>query len=330
VNASPPVTVTVTGAAGAIGYALLPRIASGNVLGDDTLVELRLLEVPQAMGALEGVVMELEDSAFPLVAGVEITDDPNVAFAGCNIALLVGARPRTKGMERSELLEANGAIFTVQGKALSENAADDVKVLVVGNPANTNCLIAMNNAPDIPRERFTAMMRLDHNRAKAQLARKAGAHVREIHRMTIWGNHSTTQYPDITHALVGDRPATEVVDDRGWLVDEFIPTVQKRGAAVIEARGASSAKSAASAAVDHVRDWVLGTPDGDWVSMAVCSDGSYEVEEGLISGFPCTCSGGEWSVVEGLEVDDFSRERIDATVNELKEERDTVNRLALI
>ena len=329
-NASPPVTVTVTGAAGAIGYALLPRIASGNVLGDDTLVELRLLEVPQAMGALEGVVMELEDSAFPLVAGVEITDDPNVAFAGCNIALLVGARPRTKGMERSELLEANGAIFTVQGKALSENAADDVKVLVVGNPANTNCLIAMNNAPDIPRERFTAMMRLDHNRAKAQLARKAGAHVREIHRMTIWGNHSTTQYPDITHALVGDRPATEVVDDRGWLVDEFIPTVQKRGAAVIEARGASSAKSAASAAVDHVRDWVLGTPDGDWVSMAVCSDGSYEVEEGLISGFPCTCSGGEWSVVEGLEVDDFSRERIDATVNELKEERDTVNRLALI
>ena len=329
-NASPPVTVTVTGAAGAIGYALLPRIASGNVLGDDTLVELRLLEVPQAMGALEGVVMELEDSAFPLVAGVEITDDPNVAFAGCNIALLVGARPRTKGMERSELLEANGAIFTVQGKALSENAADDVKVLVVGNPANTNCLIAMNNAPDIPRERFTAMMRLDHNRAKAQLARKAGAHVRDIHRMTIWGNHSTTQYPDITHALVGDRPATEVVDDRGWLVDEFIPTVQKRGAAVIEARGASSAKSAASAAVDHVRDWVLGTPDGDWVSMAVCSDGSYEVEEGLISGFPCTCSGGEWSVVEGLEVDDFSRERIDATVNELKEERDTVNRLALI
>ena len=329
-NASPPVTVTVTGAAGAIGYALLPRIASGNMLGDDTLVELRLLEVPQAMGALEGVVMELEDSAFPLVAGVEITDDPNVAFDGCNLALLVGARPRTKGMERSELLEANGAIFTVQGKALSENAAGDVKILVVGNPANTNCLIAMSNAPDIPRERFTAMMRLDHNRAKAQLARKAGAHVREIHRMTIWGNHSTTQYPDITHALVGDRPATEVVDDRGWLVDEFIPTVQKRGAAVIEARGASSAKSAASAAVDHVRDWALGTPDGDWVSMAVCSDGSYEVDEGLISGFPCTCSGGEWSVVEGLKVDDFSRERIDATVNELKEERDTVNRLALI
>jgi malate dehydrogenase len=322
--------VTVTGAAGQIGYALLPRIASGNMLGEDTLVELRLLEIPQAMQALEGVVMEIEDSAFPLVAGVEITDDPNVAFDGVNIALLVGSRPRTKGMERSELLEANGAIFTVQGKALSDHAADDVKVLVVGNPANTNCLIAMNNAPDIPSERFTAMMRLDHNRAKAQLAKKAGAHVREVQRMTIWGNHSATQYPDITHALIGGRPAPEVVDDRQWLVDEFIPSVQKRGAAIIEARGASSAKSAASAAVDHVRDWVDGTPEGDWVSMAVCSDGSYDVEEGLISGFPCTCAGGEWSIVEGLDIDDFSRERIDATVNELREERDTVNRLALI
>jgi len=330
VNASAPVTVTVTGAAGQIGYALLPRIASGNMLGEDTLVELRLLEIPQAMQALEGVVMEIEDSAFPLVAGVEITDDPNVAFDGVDIALLVGSRPRTKGMERSELLEANGAIFTVQGKALSDHAADNVKVLVVGNPANTNCLIAMNNAPDIPRERFTAMMRLDHNRAKAQLAKKAGAHVREVQRMTIWGNHSATQYPDITHALIGGRPAPEVVDDRGWLVDEFIPSVQKRGAAIIEARGASSAKSAASAAVDHVRDWVHGTPEGDWVSMAVCSDGSYDVEEGLISGFPCTCAGGEWSIVDGLDIDDFSRERIDATVNELKEERDTVNRLALI
>jgi malate dehydrogenase len=330
VNASAPVTVTVTGAAGQIGYALLPRIASGNLLGEDTLVELRLLEIPQAMQALEGVVMEIEDSAFPLVAGVEITDDPNVAFDGVNIALLVGSRPRTKGMERSELLEANGAIFTVQGKALSDHAADDVKVLVVGNPANTNCLIAMNNAPDIPSERFTAMMRLDHNRAKAQLAKKADAHVREVQRMTIWGNHSATQYPDITHALIGGRPAPEVVDDRQWLVDEFIPTVQKRGAAIIEARGASSAKSAASAAVDHVRDWVDGTPEGDWVSVAVRSDGSYDVEEGLISGFPCTCAGGEWSIVEGLDIDDFSRERIDATVNELKEERDTVNRLALI
>jgi malate dehydrogenase len=330
VNASAPVTVTVTGAAGQIGYALLPRIASGNMLGGDTLVELRLLEIPQAMQALEGVVMEIEDSAFPLVAGVEITDDPNVAFDGVDIALLVGSRPRTKGMERSELLEANGAIFTVQGKALSDHAADNVKVLVVGNPANTNCLIAMNNAPDIPRERFTAMMRLDHNRAKAQLAKKAGAHVREVQRMAIWGNHSATQYPDITHALIGGRPAPEVVDDRRWLVDEFIPSVQKRGAAIIEARGASSAKSAASAAVDHVRDWVHGTPEGDWVSMAVCSDGSYDVEEGLISGFPCTAAGGEWSIVEGLDIDDFSRERIDATVNELKEERDTVNRLALI
>jgi malate dehydrogenase len=330
VNTSAPVTVTVTGAAGQIGYALLPRIASGSMLGEDTLVELRLLEIPQAMQALEGVVMEIEDSAFPLVAGVEITDDPNVAFDGVNIAMLVGSRPRTKGMERSELLEANGAIFTVQGKALSDHAADDLKVLVVGNPANTNCLIAMNNAPDIPRERFTAMMRLDHNRAKAQLAKKAAAHVREVQRMTIWGNHSATQYPDITHALVGGRPAPEVVDDRQWLVDEFIPTVQKRGAAIIEARGASSAKSAASAAVDHVRDWVHGTPEGDWVSMAVCSDGSYDVEEGLMSGFPCTCAGGEWSIVEGLDIDDFSRERIDATVNELKEERDTVNRLALI
>ncbi|MDX6673599.1 MAG: malate dehydrogenase [Solirubrobacteraceae bacterium] len=329
-NASAPVTVTVTGAAGQIGYALLPRIASGNMLGEDTLLELRLLEIPQAMQALEGVVMEIEDSAFPLVAGVEITDDPNVAFDGVNIALLVGSRPRTKGMERSELLEANGAIFTVQGKALSDHAADDVKVLVVGNPANTNCLIAMNNAPDIPSERFTAMMRLDHNRAKAQLAKQAGAHVSEVQRMTIWGNHSATQYPDITHALIGGRPAPEVVDDRQWLADEFIPTVQKRGAAIIEARGASSAKSAASAAVDHVRDWVHGTPDGDWVSMAVSSDGSYDVEEGLVSGFPCTCAGGEWSIVEGLDIDDFSRERIDTTVNELKEERDTVDRLALI
>jgi malate dehydrogenase len=329
VNASTPVTVTVTGAAGAIGYALLPRIASGSMLGEDTLVELRLLEVPQAIPALEGVVMEIEDSAFPLVAGVEITDDPNVAFDGVDIALLVGARPRSKGMERSELLEANGAIFTVQGKALSENAADDVKILVVGNPANTNCLIAMNNAPDIPRERFTAMMRLDHNRAKAQLAKKTGAQVSDVRRVSVLGNHSATQYPDITHALVGDRPAPELVDGQ-WVADEFIPTVQKRGAAIIEARGSSSAKSAASAAVDHVHDWVHGTPEGDWVSMAVCSDGSYDVEEGLISGFPCTCAGGEWSIVEGLDIDDFSRERIDATVNELKEERDTVNRLALI
>jgi malate dehydrogenase len=325
-----PVTVAVTGAAGQIGYALLPRIAAGDLLGDDTPVELRLLEIPDAMKALAGVVMELEDSAFPLLDLVEITDDPKVAFEGANIALLVGARPRGKGMERSDLLEANGGIFKPQGEAINAGAADDVRVLVVGNPANTNCLIAMNHAPDVPRERFTAMMRLDHNRAKAQLARKADAHVRDVRRMTIWGNHSTTQYPDITHAMVGDRPATEIVTERDWLVDEFIPTVQKRGAAVIEARGASSAKSAASAALDHVRDWVRGTPDDDWVSMGIPSDGSYGIEEGLISGLPCTCSGGEWSIVEGLEIDEFSRERIDASVDELKQERDAVAQLGLL
>jgi malate dehydrogenase len=324
-----PVTVAVTGAAGQIGYALLPRIAAGDLLGDDTPVELRLLEIPDAMKALAGVVMELEDSAFPLLDLVEITDDPKVAFEGANIALLVGARPRGKGMERSDLLEANGGIFKPQGEAINAGAADDVRVLVVGNPANTNCLIAMNHAPDVPRERFTAMMRLDHNRAKAQLARKAGAHVRDVRRMTIWGNHSTTQYPDITHAMIGDRPATEIVE-RDWLVDEFIPTVQKRGAAVIEARGASSAKSAASAALDHVRDWVGGTPDDDWVSMGIPSDGSYGIEGGLISGLPCTCSGGEWSIVEGLEIDEFSRERIDASVDELKQERDAVAQLGLL
>jgi malate dehydrogenase len=324
------IKVAVTGAAGQIGYALLPRIASGDMLGRDTMVELRLLEIPDAMQALGGVVMELEDSAFPLLDAVEITNDPKVAFEGANVALLVGARPRGKGMERSDLLEANGGIFRPQGEAINAGAADDIRVLVVGNPANTNCLIAMNNAPDLPSERFTAMTRLDHNRAKAQLARKAEAHVRDVQRMTIWGNHSTTQYPDITHALIGERPAPEVLNDREWLVEEFIPKVQKRGAAVIEARGASSAKSAASAAIDHVRDWMAGTPDGDWVSMAVRSDGSYEVEEGLISSYPCTCSGGEWRVVEGLEIDDFSRERIDASVNELIEERDAVKELGLL
>jgi malate dehydrogenase len=327
---STPVKVTVTGAAGQIGYALLPRIASGGMLGSDTQVELRLLEIPQAMGALAGVVMELEDSAFPLLESVEITDDPNVAFDGANIALLVGARPRGKGMERSDLLEANGGIFQPQGQAINDHAADDVKVLVVGNPANTNCLIAMSHAPDVPRERFTAMMRLDHNRAKAQLAKKVDAHVREITRMAVWGNHSATQYPDITHALVGGRPATELVTEREWIKEDFIPTVQKRGAAIIEARGASSAKSAASAAVDHVHDWVGGTPTDDWVSMAVCSDGSYDVEEGLISGFPCRCTDGEWEIVQGLEVDAFSRERIDASVDELRSERDTVKNLGLV
>jgi malate dehydrogenase len=327
---STPVTVTVTGAAGQIGYALLPRIASGGMLGPDTQVELRLLEIPQAMSAVAGVVMELEDSAFPLLEGVEITDDPNVAFEGTNIALLVGARPRTKGMERSDLLEANGGIFKPQGEAINAHAADDVKVLVVGNPANTNCLIAMNHAPDVPRERFTAMMRLDHNRAKAQLAKKVGAHVRDVTRMTVWGNHSATQYPDITHAQVGGRPATELVTEREWIEQDFIPTVQQRGAAIIEARGASSAKSAASAAVDHVHDWVQGTPADDWVSMGIPSDGSYGVEEGLVSGFPCTAANGEWSIVGDLELDDFSRERIDASVDELRGERDTVKELGLV
>jgi malate dehydrogenase len=325
-----PVKVAVTGAAGQIGYALLPRIASGGMLGDATTVELRLLEIPDAMKALTGVVMELEDSAFPLLEGVEISDRPEVAFDGVNIALLVGARPRGKGMERADLLEANGGIFRPQGEAINEHAADDVKVLVVGNPANTNCLIAMSHAPDVPRERFTAMMRLDHNRAKAQLARKAEVHVRDVRQMTIWGNHSTTQYPDIFHALVAGRPAPEVVDDQKWLESDFIPTVQKRGAAVIEARGASSAKSAASAAVDHVHDWVLGTPQDDWVSMAVCSDGSYDVEEGLISGFPCRCSGEEWEIVQGLDLNDFSRGRIDASVDELRSERDAVSDLGLL
>jgi malate dehydrogenase len=325
-----PAKVTVTGAAGQIGYALLPRIASGQMLGADQAVELRLLEIPDAMRAVEGVVMELEDSAFPLLEGIEISDDPTTAFDGANVALLVGARPRGKGMERSDLLEANGAIFKPQGQALNDHAADDVKVLVVGNPANTNCLIAMSNAPDVPRERFTSMMRLDHNRAKAQLAKKVAAHPREVTRIIVWGNHSTTQYPDITHALVGGRPATELVTEREWLENEFIPTVQKRGAAIIDARGASSAKSAASAAIDHVRDWVAGTPEDDWVSMGVPSDGSYGVDEGLISGFPCTCDGGEWTIVEGLEIDDFSRERIDASVEELKQERDAVQGLDLI
>jgi malate dehydrogenase len=324
-----PVRVTVTGAAGQIGYALLPRIASGQLLGPGKHVELRLLEIPDAMKAVEGVVMELEDSAFPLLAGIEISDDANVAFDGASVALLVGARPRSKGMERSDLLEANGGIFKPQGEAINEHAADDVRVLVVGNPANTNCLIAMSNAPDVPRERFTAMTRLDHNRAKAQLAKKAGAHVRDVRRMTIWGNHSATQYPDVFHAEVGGTPATEYVDE-DWLANEFIPTVQKRGAAIIEARGSSSAKSAASAAIDHVHDWVNGTPEGDWVSMAICSDGSYDVDESLISSFPCTCSGGEWEIVQGLEINDFSRERIDSSVAELREERDAVRDLGLI
>ena len=325
-----PVRVVVTGAAGNIGYALVFRIGSGQLLGPDTPVHLTLLEIPDAVKAAEGTAMELDDCAFPLLVGMDITDDTKNAFEGANICLLVGARPRSKGMERSDLLEANGGIFKPQGEAIAAGAADDVKVLVVGNPANTNALIAMSNADGVPRERFTAMTRLDHNRAIAQLARKAGVGTASVTNMTVWGNHSPTQYPDIFHAKVDGRPAAEVVDDQDWVENDFIPTVAKRGTAIIEARGASSAASAANAAIDHVRDWVAGTPEGDWVSMSVPSDGSYGVEEGLISGFPCTCSGGSWSVVEGLEVDDFSRARIDATAAELAEERDSVKQLGLV
>ena len=325
-----PVKVTVTGAAGQIGYAILFRIAAGQMLGPDRPVELRLLEIPDALKAAEGTAMELDDCAFSLLHRIEITDDPKLAFEGANVALLIGARPRGKGMERSDLLEANGAIFRPQGEAINVRAADDVRVLVVGNPANTNCLIAMSNAPDVPRERFSAMMRLDHNRAISQLANKVQVPVTKVKRMTTWGNHSPTQYPDLTHALVDGTPAWDVVDDEAWIADEYIPRVGKRGAEIIEARGASSAASAANAAIDHVRDWMLGTPDGDWVSMAVPSDGSYGVDEGLVSGFPCTCSNGEWKVVDGLEIDDFSRRRIDASVTELREEREAVDRLGLL
>jgi malate dehydrogenase len=325
-----PVKVAVTGAAGQIGYSLLFRIASGALLGPDTPVELRLLEITPALGALEGVVMELEDCAFPTLAGVEIGDDANRIFDGANVALLVGARPRTKGMERRDLLEANGGIFTTQGKALNDHAADDVRITVTGNPANTNALIAMSNAPDIPRERFSALTRLDHNRAIAQLAARTGVSVNEIRKMTIWGNHSATAYPDLFHAEVSGRNAAEVVGDQAWLENDFIPTVQKRGAAIIEARGASSAASAASATIDHTRDWLAGSPEGSWLSMAVCSDGSYGVPEGLISSFPVTTRGGDWEIVQGLDIDDFSRGRIDASTAELAEERDAVKGLGLI
>jgi malate dehydrogenase len=328
--AKAPVRVAVTGAAGQIGYSLLFRIASGALLGPDQPVSLQLLEITPALGALQGVVMELEDCAFALLHDVVQTDDPNAAFDGVNYALLVGSRPRTKGMERSDLLSANGAIFTVQGKALSDNAADDVRVLVVGNPANTNCLIAMNNAPRIAPERFTAMTRLDHNRAKAQVSAKLGVHVSEIRRLTIWGNHSATQYPDVFHAEVGGKNVAELINDQAWIEKEFIPTVQQRGAAIIEARGASSAASAANAACDHMRNWVLGTDDDDWVSMAIPSDGSYGVAAGLISSFPVTCRNGSYEVVQGLALDGFSRGRIDASVNELAEERDAVRELGLI
>ncbi len=322
-----PVRVAVTGAAGQIGYSLLFRIASGAMLGEDQPVILQLLEVTPALGALKGVVMELQDGAFPLLAGVIQSDDPNVAFGDADYALLVGSRPRTKGMERGDLLEANGAIFTVQGKALSDVASRDVKVLVVGNPANTNALIAMRSAPNLKPEQFSAMVRLDHNRAISQLAQKTGAPVTAIKHMTIWGNHSTTQFPDLYHAEVNGQNAFEAVGDQGWYEHDFIPTVAKRGAAIIEARGASSAASAASAAIDHMRDWANGTPAGDWVSMAVPSDGSYGIQEGLIYGFPCTCAGGRYQIVAGLEINDFSRQKMDATEQELIEEQGAVGHL---
>ncbi|MEV5716562.1 malate dehydrogenase [Amycolatopsis mediterranei] len=324
-----PVNVTVTGAAGQIGYALLFRIASGQLLGQDVPVKLRLLEIPQAVKAAEGTAMELEDGAFPLLAGTDIFDDPKQAFEGTNIALLVGARPRSKGMERGDLLEANGGIFKPQGEAINAGAADDIRVLVVGNPANTNALIARSHAPDVPAERFTAMTRLDHNRALAQLAKKLGVPVTELRKVAIWGNHSATQYPSVQHAEFGGKSIADAVD-QAWLENDFIPTVAKRGAAIIEARGLSSAASAASAAVDHVYTWVNGTPAGDWTSAAVASDGSYGVPEGLISSFPVTAENGQHKIVQGLEIDDFSRARIDASVAELVEERDTVQKLGLI
>jgi len=327
---STPVKVTVTGAAGQIGYAILFRIASGQMLGPDTPVELGLLEIPDAVKAAEGTAMELDDCAFPLLRKIDIFDDPRQAFDGCNVGLLVGARPRGPGMERSDLLEANGGIFKPQGEAIAAGAASDVRVLVVGNPANTNCLIALSNADGVPRERFTAMMRLDHNRAIAQLANRLGKPISDVTNMTVWGNHSTTQYPDLVNARVGGQSAWDAVDDESWIADDFIPRVAKRGAAIIEARGASSAASAANAAIDHVRDWVLGTPDGDWVSMGVPTDGSYGIEAGIVAGLPCTCTGGEWSVVEGLEVPEFSRGRIDASAAELREERDAVSGLGLV
>jgi malate dehydrogenase len=325
-----PVKVAVTGAAGQIGYSLLFRLASGDLLGKDTPIELRLLEIAPALKALEGVVMELDDCAFSTLAAVQIGDDANTIFDGVNLALLVGARPRSKGMERSDLLEANGAIFTAQGKALNEVAADDVRIGVTGNPANTNALIAMTNAPDIPQERFSALTRLDHNRALSQLAAKTGSTVRDIKKLTIWGNHSATQYPDIFHAEVRGRNAADVVDDQSWIENDFIPTVAKRGAAIIEARGSSSAASAASATIDAARDWLHGSPEGDWVSMAVASDGSYGVPEGLVYSYPVTTTNGDWRIVQGLEIDEFSRGRMDATATELSEERDAVKELGLI
>ena len=327
--ANAPVNITVTGAAGNIGYALLFRIASGALLGPDQRVNLRLLEIPPAIKAAEGTAMELFDSAFPTLGSVDIFDDAKAAFEGANIAFLVGSMPRKAGMERADLLSANGGIFGPQGEALNAGAAEDIKVLVVGNPANTNALIAASHAPDIPSSRFTAMTRLDHNRALAQLATKAGCHVTDIDKVTVWGNHSSTQYPDLTHATVKGAPVTDILADRAWVEGDFIPTVAKRGAAIIDARGASSAASAASAAIDHVHDWVLGT-SGSWTSSSVMSDGSYGVPEGLISSFPCTSENGEWKIVQGLEIDDFSRGRIDASAAELVEEKNTVASMGLI
>ena len=328
--ANEPIRVSVTGAAGQIGYSLLFRIASGAMLGPDQPVILQMLEITPALGALHGVAMELEDCAFPLLDDMVETDDPDVAFGDAGVALLVGAMPRKAGMERSDLLSANGGIFKPQGEALSRSARKDIKVLVVGNPANTNALIAMNNADGLDPRQFTAMTRLDHNRAMAQIAGKLDAAVADVKKMTIWGNHSTTQYPDLFHCEVGGRNAAQAVGDQAWIENDFIPTVAKRGAAIIDARGASSAASAANAAIDHIRSWHLGTPEGDWVSMGIPSDGSYGVPEGIISSFPCTCSGGEYSIVQGLEIDEFSRGRIDASVAELQEERDAVSELGLI
>jgi len=325
-----PVNVTVTGAAGQIGYALLFRIASGHLLGPDVPVRLRMLEITPALKAAEGTAMELDDCAFPLLAGIDITDDARAAFDGVNVALLVGARPRTAGMERGDLLSANGGIFKPQGEAINAGAADDVRVLVVGNPANTNALIAASHAPDVPQSRFTAMTRLDHNRALSQLAAKTGTTVSDISKLTIWGNHSATQYPDIFHAEINGQNAAAVVNDQEWIEQTFIPTVAKRGAAIIEARGASSAASAANAAIDHIFSWVNGTPEGNWTSAGIVSDGSYGVPEGLVSSFPVTSHGGDWEIVQGLEIDDFSRARIDASVAELVEERDAVRALDLI
>ncbi len=320
-------TVTVTGAAGQIGYALLFRIASGAMLGSGTPVRLRLLEVPQAVAAASGVAMELDDCAFPLLESVDVFDDASLAFEGANVALLVGSRPRTADMARADLLAANGAIFGPQGRAINSAASDDIRVLVVGNPANTNALIAASHAPDVPRSRFTAMTRLDHNRAVSQLSRKTGAPVSAISRVTVWGNHSATQYPDLSHALIDGR-APEL--DHAWVENEFIPTVARRGTAIIEARGSSSAASAANAAIDHVRDWVHGTPKGDWTSAALPSDGSYGVPDGLVSSFPVTSAGGQWQIVPGLEIDEFSRHRIDASAAELADERAAVTELGLI